>query len=113
MKARRHQSQHSPRAGGFPPKDRTQTLIERMPAPRSRQRWFRVLALLSPILLLGLAELGLRLADYGWATSFFLESHHEDHALLVENPKFGWRFFPPAIARTPQPLSLAAIKPAG
>ena len=29
----------------------------------------------------------------------------------MENPKFGWRFFPPAVARTPQPLSLAAAKP--
>ena len=113
MKARRHQSQHSPRAGGLPPKDRTQTPIERTPAPQSRHRWFRVLALLSPILLLGLAELVLRLAGYGWPTSFFLERHQEGRTLLVENPKFGWRFFPPAIARTPQPLSLAAIKPAG
>jgi hypothetical protein len=84
-----------------------------MPAPQSRRRWFRVLALLSPILLLGLAELGLHLAGYGWATSFFLERRQEGRTLLVENPKFGWRFFPPAIARTPQPLSLAATKPAG
>ena len=84
-----------------------------MPAPQSRHRWFRALALLSPILLLGLVELVLRLAGYGWPTSFFLERRQDGRTLLVENPKFGWRFFPPAIARTPQPLSLAATKPAG
>jgi tetratricopeptide (TPR) repeat protein len=112
MKARRNQSQHSAHAGELPPKDGTQPPIERTPTPQNRRRWFRVLALLSPILLLGLAELSLRLADYGWATSFFLETRDERGTLLVENPKFGWRFFPPAIARTPQPLSLAATKPA-
>jgi tetratricopeptide (TPR) repeat protein len=90
-----------------------QPSAEQMPAPQSRRRWFRVLALLSPILLLGLAELGLRVAGYGWATSFFLESRNGGCTLLVENPKFGWRFFPPAVARTPQPLSLAAAKPKG
>ena len=79
-----------------------------MPPPRSRLWWFRILALLSPILLVGLTELGLRLARYGYATSFFLERRQEHRALLVENPKFGWRFFPPAVARSPQPLFLAA-----
>ena len=82
-----------------------------MRLPRSRLWWFRILALLSPILLLGLAELGLRLAGYGYATSFFLERRQEHRTLLVENPKFGWRFFQPAVARTPQPLFLAAAKP--
>jgi tetratricopeptide (TPR) repeat protein len=31
--------------------------------------------------------------------------------MLTDNPWFGWRFFPPAVARTPQPLYLAARKP--
>ena len=82
-----------------------------MPRPRTRLRWFRALALLSPILFAGLGELGLCLAGYGYATSFFLERRQEHRTLLVENPKFGWRFFPPAVARTPQPLSLAVAKP--
>jgi tetratricopeptide (TPR) repeat protein len=83
-----------------------------MPAP-SRRQWFRALALLSPILLLGLGELGLRSIGYGYATPFFLERPQEGRALLVENPKFGWRFFPQALARAPRPLSLAAAKPPG
>ena len=33
--------------------------------------------------------------------------------MLTDNPKFGWRFFPPEIARAPRPLFLAAHKPPG
>ncbi len=33
--------------------------------------------------------------------------------MLTDNPKFGWRFFPPEVARAPRPLFLAAQKPAG
>jgi tetratricopeptide (TPR) repeat protein len=32
--------------------------------------------------------------------------------MLTDNPWFGWRFFPPAVARAPRPLYLAAQKPA-
>jgi tetratricopeptide (TPR) repeat protein len=70
-------------------------------------------AVLAPFLLLGLLELGLRLAGWGYATSFFLEARDNGRAVLIENPKFGWRFFPPAVARSPQPLSIAAEKPPG
>ena len=84
-----------------------------MRAPPSRRWLFRALALVSPILVLGLGELGLRLAGYGYTTSFFLERRHEGRTLLMENPKFGWRFFPPSLARSPQPLSLAAAKAPG
>ena len=113
MKPGRTQSQRLPGAGKSPPKEGTPLPIERMPAPRSRRWLFRALALVSPILVLGLGELGLRLAGYGYATSFFLERPHEGRALLIENPKFGWRFFPPSLARSPQPLSLAAAKTPG
>ena len=33
--------------------------------------------------------------------------------MLSDNPKFGWRFFPSAVARAPRPLFLAARKPPG
>lgn len=74
-----------------------------MPAHTNKRWWFRVLALLSPICLLVLVEVGLDLAGYGYPTSFFLEKWHDGRTLLVENPKFGWRFFPPTLARTPSP----------
>jgi len=79
----------------------------------ARQTGFRLLALLSPVLLLALLEIGLRIAGVGYPTSFFVPSRRDGQAVLVDNSKFGWRFFPPMIARTPQPLCLARNKPGG
>ena len=67
--------------------------------------------MLLPLLALGLVELTLRLAGYGHPTAFFLPANDQGRAMLTDNPWFGWRFFPPAVARTPQPLYLAARKP--
>lgn len=77
-----------------------------------RRLWgFRLGALLLPLLVLGLGELALRLAGSGHPTAFFLPANEPDRAMLTENPWFGRRFFPPAVARTPRPLYLAARKP--
>jgi tetratricopeptide (TPR) repeat protein len=77
-----------------------------------RRRWFlRLFALLLPLLALGLGELTLRLAGYGHPTAFFLPANDQGRAMLTDNPWFGWRFFPSAVARTPRPLYLAARKP--
>jgi tetratricopeptide (TPR) repeat protein len=81
------------------------------PGPRSRRRWFRLAALLLPLVLLLLVEVGLRFAGYGYATAFFLESTLRGQRVLIENQRFGYRFFPPHLARTPQPLLLEASKP--
>jgi tetratricopeptide (TPR) repeat protein len=79
-----------------------------------RRRWlYRFLALLVPLLVLGLVEAGLRVAGYGFPTAFFLSAKDEGRAMLVDNPRFGGRFFPPAVARAPRPLYLAAKKPPG
>lgn len=67
--------------------------------------------MLIPLLVLGLLESGLRIAGYGYPTGFFLNSNDSGRAMLVDNPRFGWRFFPPAVARAPRPLYLAAQKP--
>jgi tetratricopeptide (TPR) repeat protein len=80
---------------------------------RSRRWCYRLLALLIPLLVLGLLEAGLRVAGYGFHTAFFLNAKDESRAMLVDNPRFGWRFFPPAVARAPRPLYLAAIKAPG
>ncbi len=77
------------------------------------RRWLRLAAVLAPFLLLGLLEVGLRLAGWGYPTSFFLKARNNGRAVLIENSKFGWRFFPPAVARSPEPLSMAAEKPPG
>ena len=77
----------------------------------ARRRCFRLLALLAPLLALGLLELGLRLMAYGYPTAFFLKSNDRGRPMLTDNPQFGWRFFPSAIARAPRPLYLTARKP--
>jgi hypothetical protein len=78
----------------------------------SRRRWFfRFFALVIPLLVLGLVELTLRLAGYGHPTAFFLPANDQGRAMLTDNPWFGRRFFPPAVARTLRPLYLAARKP--
>jgi len=84
-----------------------------LPVSTGRRLCFRAFALSLPALLLALLEISLRLAGYGYPTSFFLQMDQDGERILVENPKFGWRFFPHAIARAPQPLSFQAKKPAG
>ena len=84
----------------------------RAPASLSRaQRWvFRLMALILPCLALGAVEVFLRAAGYGYPPSFFLRARVEGREGWVENQRFGWRFFPPAIARTPEPSFLPAPK---
>ncbi|HEX4645731.1 MAG TPA: hypothetical protein VH598_09000, partial [Verrucomicrobiae bacterium] len=54
--------------------------------------------------LLGGLELGLRIFGYGYSTDFFRKIEIGGKAAFVENDKFGWRFFPPALARSPAPV---------
>ena len=79
------------------------------------RKWlFRFLVLVViPLVALGLLEFALRLANYGYPTSFLALRQINGKAMLVENWRFGWRFFPPAIARSPTPVAIPAIKPAG
>ncbi|HOB97378.1 MAG TPA: tetratricopeptide repeat protein [Verrucomicrobiota bacterium] len=57
-------------------------------------------------------ETGLRLAGYGRPTSFFLQTIAGGTNTLIDNTWFGLRFFPPALARSPAPISFPAEKPA-
>src|ERR1017187_6336761 len=98
------------KSGKIAPKLKRTVDLQLTPA---RRRWFRMVALVAPLLLLGLLALGLRLTGYGYPTGFFLTSHQGDRPRLTDNPKFGWRFFPPEVARAPRPLSLDAHKPPG
>ncbi len=67
---------------------------------------------LIPTLLLGALELVLRVAGYGYPTSFFVHSRIEGRDFYVTNEKFGFRFLPPAQIRRPLRLRLPAEKPA-
>jgi len=81
----------------------------------SRGRWWMRLgaATLVPLFLLGTLELGLRIAGYGYPTSFFLKSSIDGQEFLIPNYKFSYRFFPPALARVPMLFRMAADKPEG
>lgn len=79
-------------------------------APAKRRWLFRLAALALPFLLITLIELALRLSGSGHDTSFFLRTGMNGRPVLTENPKFGWKFFPPSIARTPEPVVLPARK---
>ncbi|RPH36816.1 MAG: hypothetical protein EHM91_15645, partial [Planctomycetota bacterium] len=79
-------------------------------APGGWRLWlFRLAAMLVAPLLLILLETGLRLADYGYPTGFYVDAGRA--GISVTNNRFGWRFFPPAIARSPEPHLLAVKDP--
>jgi Flp pilus assembly protein TadD len=70
-----------------------------------------LLALLTPLFAFGLLELALRLSGYGYPTHFFLPDRLNGQKIVRDNQQFGWRFFPPAISRTPRPVVLSPVKP--
>jgi tetratricopeptide (TPR) repeat protein len=67
---------------------------------------------LGPLLFLLILEAGLRLAGVGHPMSFFLPMQIDGKDCLIENDRFGWRFFDPDIARTPFPFVIPKVKPA-
>lgn len=84
----------------------------RPPAGRGRLWLFRAAALvLIPTLFFGMTELGLRLGGFGVDTGYF--ARLPDGDAVVGNPFFGWRFFPPAIARVPGVFRFEDPKRAG
>jgi tetratricopeptide (TPR) repeat protein len=64
-----------------------------------------------PLVFLGLLEIGLRLAGYGYSTAFFKRIRIGNEEFLVDNDKFGLRFFPPELSRSPAPVRMIARKP--
>ena len=80
-----------------------------------RRLWlFRIFApVVTLLLVVGGVELGLRLCEYGYPASFFLKTKIGGKDYYVSNDRFGYRFFPPALARSPAPMRMAAKKPAG
>ena len=78
-----------------------------------RKLWcFRLITLAGiPFLFLGLVELGLRLAGFGYPVSFLLKSSNHGENTFVQNNQFGWRFFGPRMARQPEATSIPREKP--
>jgi len=84
-------------------------------SPARRRRWlWKTLAVLGvPLLLLVLVEGGLRFAGVGHPTAFFLPGHVQDHAVWLNNPRYGWRFCPPSLARDTWPVAFPVEKQSG
>lgn len=82
------------------------------PCISSRRLWlFRVIsAIVVPILILVLLEVVLRVAGYGFPASAFVKCRFKGRTVFCTNNKFGWRFFPPEIARFLKPFIVPADK---
>ena len=80
--------------------------------PRRRLWLFRILVPVAILLLVfGGLELALHLCGYGYPTRFFLKTKIGGKNYYVSNDRFGYRFFPPALARTPVPMRMEEKKP--
>jgi hypothetical protein len=86
-------------------------------AARERRRvtpWVTRVAMMvvSPLLFFVILEAVLRLAGFGNPTGFFLsrELRGKDH--LIQNDRFGWRFFGREQSRSPRKMLLITPKPA-
>jgi tetratricopeptide (TPR) repeat protein len=66
---------------------------------------------LGPLLFLLFLEAGLRLAGLGHPMSFLLPMQINGKDCLIENDRFGWRFFGPEMARNPFPIVIPKVKP--
>jgi tetratricopeptide (TPR) repeat protein len=83
------------------------------PEPASKRRkWFYrfVLVILSPLIFFGALEGILRLTGFGYPNRFFLPQMVNGEKRVIENGKFGWRFFGPALARAPYALNFPEQK---
>ncbi len=81
---------------------------------RARKWLFRISALIvTPLMVLGLAEAGLRLVGFGHSTAFFKKMRLQGRDVFVENDKFGLRFFARDMARNPAPVVMDAVKAPG
>jgi len=76
-----------------------------------KKRWFFiVLSVLTVLLILAVAESILRLAKIGYPTQYFLTRSDAGKHVIYENQKYGWRFMPHQLARTPRSFSFPADK---
>jgi tetratricopeptide (TPR) repeat protein len=82
------------------------------PSISRRRLWgFRFCAaILIPLAVMGGLELGLRFLGFGYPTSFFVKYKISGLDYYVPNDEFGYRFFPPALARTPAPQRMLVKK---
>jgi tetratricopeptide (TPR) repeat protein len=78
----------------------------------SRKQWAArgLLALLAPLVVLGLVEGGLRFAGVGYPTAFWVRQPHS--SVCTDNSKFVWQFYSPKTNLKPNPFAVQPPKPA-
>src|ERR1039457_4338350 len=82
-----------------------------IPLSPARKWLFRLFALVVvPLILLGGLEAALRLAGYGYPTGFFKKIHRDGKDYFINDENFTLRFFPPQLARWPDPFLIPAVK---
>ena len=92
------------------PRNKTSAPVSR--TPKWKLWCFRLLAMvLVPAFCLGLLELALRSGGYGYSTAFLLPNEAGGKQILIQNNRFGWRFFGAQMARTPAPIAISPVKP--
>jgi len=115
MSKKRRQSSGPPAPGAGPsasPPMAPRPPLSHLPAAGWKRNVLRaVLAVGAPALLLAAAEGGLRLAGYGYPTSYFVMT--DDGHTLAPNRRFGWQFMRRETATQPYPATMPARKPAG
>jgi tetratricopeptide (TPR) repeat protein len=102
-----------PKPGSSPTRSDSSKKNELPISGRKRWLWRTALLLLVPLLLFGTVELALRIAGYGFPTGYFKRLTIQGRDSLVDNDRFGFRFFPPTLARIPAPVVMQARKPPG
>jgi len=95
--------------------DTSRTLRGNSECPAGRGRLVRrlvetVVVLTITVGLLAALEVGLRLARFGYPTSFALEQPVQGEAAYVNNVRFTWRYLPKAMARESWPFTIPVRK---
>jgi tetratricopeptide (TPR) repeat protein len=85
--------------------------IEHAPIKGLRLWIFRGIAItVIPVLFLLLLEVSLRIIGYGFNPNMTFKHTVKDVPSYLSNIQFAWRFFPPAIARAPNPFIFPQVK---
>jgi tetratricopeptide (TPR) repeat protein len=70
-----------------------------------------LLLVVSPLALLAVLEVVLRVAGFGYPTGFFITA--DGGRTWTENPRFPWQFSPPGVALEPEHIRLAGTRAEG
>jgi len=113
MSARRRKKNRST-ASNLPAAEVQKTAVPKRVRPvlSRRRKWlFRLTVMvLAPVLFFTVLEVGLRLGGYGYPTTFLIGPDADGS--YSTNRQYGWRFFPRALVRKPEPCVIS-INPAG